>query len=110
MSPTGRVINGRYYTRHALERMAPSTPEVLAELELRAIKKGLQRGTPPFKDYIDARNIPPSVVEETIKNGVKTVDKKNPLNWKYQTMEATVITNQAGDVVSAIPEGIKSKL
>jgi hypothetical protein len=31
----GASINGRWYTEHALERMAPRTPKVMAELETR---------------------------------------------------------------------------
>ena len=31
----GALINGRWYTEHALERMAPRTPEVMGELERR---------------------------------------------------------------------------
>ena len=29
----GAMINGRWYAEHGLERMAPRTPEVMAELE-----------------------------------------------------------------------------
>ena len=35
----GATINGRWYTEHALERMAPRTPEVMAELEVRFIEE-----------------------------------------------------------------------
>lgn len=35
-SEGGMKINGRYYTEHALERMAPDTPQVRAELRARA--------------------------------------------------------------------------
>lgn len=38
MNPHGSVINGREYSGHALERMAPNTPEVQAELHKRAAK------------------------------------------------------------------------
>ncbi len=30
----GTFINGRWYVEHALERMAPRTPQVMAELEV----------------------------------------------------------------------------
>ena len=52
MPKGGKVINGRYYTQHALERMAPDTLEIRAKLSRRAEKianqKGYKLGT---KDY-----------------------------------------------------------
>jgi len=73
----GATINGRWYTEHALERMAPRTPEVMAELEVRALNRAAAEGIKPqtkdFKDFWlkhkpDPRNIPPSVVEAEITN------------------------------------------
>ena len=38
MTEGGGVINGREYSQHAMERMAPDTPTVRAELSRRAEK------------------------------------------------------------------------
>jgi hypothetical protein len=94
----GARIGNRLYTEHALERMAPRTPQVMAEIEARALKraeaKGLQVGTPEFgawwqKNGPDPRGIPPSVVEAEITNPGSTSIK--------------VITNNYGVVVTVIP-------
>ena len=39
MTEGGGVINGREYSQHAMERMAPDTPTVRAELSRRAEKQ-----------------------------------------------------------------------
>ena len=73
----GMDINGNWYTEHALERMAPDTPEVRAELRLRTIRRlervGIKKGmlsdkclAKVMKEKIDPRGIPPSVVEAEI--------------------------------------------
>lgn len=74
----GMNINGRWYTEHALERMAPDTPTVRAELRLRIIKRvqklGLDENSDAYKKVLDRalekgmdpRGIPPSVVEAEI--------------------------------------------
>lgn len=73
----GMRINGRWYTEHALERMAPNTPAVRAELRTRAIKRlhklGLREGTEIWDacmakalKKVDPRGVPPSVVEAEI--------------------------------------------
>ena len=73
----GMDINGNWYTEHALERMAPDTPQVRAELRTRAISRlerlGIKQGSPAFDkcvaramQKIDPRGIPPSVVEAEI--------------------------------------------
>ncbi|MFY0743517.1 hypothetical protein AB1K09_13365 [Solibacillus silvestris] len=80
MSKGGGEINGRNYSQHALERMAPDTPEVKATLTSRAIKKAEELGYKPqtkefsdfIKKYVDPRNIPPSVIEDAIMNPRKT--------------------------------------
>ena len=80
MSKGGGEINGRNYSQHALERMAPDTPEVKATLTSRAIKKAEELGYKPqtkefsdfIKKYVDPRNIPPSVIEDAIMNTKKT--------------------------------------
>jgi RHS repeat-associated protein len=94
----GARIRGRWYTEHALERMAPNTPEVMAELEIRALRRaeaaGLRPGTPEFKAWWskhgpNPRGIPPSVVEAEIANP--------------GTTGITVITNEQGGVITVIP-------
>ena len=109
MSENGMNINGRRYTKHALERMAPDTPEVRAELNSRAMKKAKELGYAPgskrymdfVKGYVKPRNIPPSVVEDTIKHG-----KRNPGNqpgtWEYVGEDVRVIVNDQGDVITVI--------
>ncbi|OEP78492.1 hypothetical protein AJM98_10455 [Listeria monocytogenes] len=111
LNKNGANINGRYYSGHALERMAPDTPVVRAELNTRAQEiaknKGLVPGTKDYydfvKNYIQPRNIPPSVVEDAISNGVKTPG--NQINtWKYETNDVIVIKNNSGDVITVIPK------
>lgn len=73
----GMRINGRWYTEHALERMAPDTPQIRAELRTRAAarlaKLGINPGSGAYDacmaralQKIDPRGIPPSVVEAEI--------------------------------------------
>jgi GH25 family lysozyme M1 (1,4-beta-N-acetylmuramidase) len=73
----GLTINGRWYTEHALERMAPDTPQVRAEIRARVVarlgKLGIKSDNPAFNDIltkalekIDPRGVPPSVVEAEI--------------------------------------------
>ncbi|MCB1115408.1 MAG: RHS repeat-associated core domain-containing protein [Chlamydiia bacterium] len=71
----GAFINNLWYTEHALERMAPRTPEVMAELETRFLtrsKTASQNLSPnQFREWClrnapDPRGIPPSVVEAEI--------------------------------------------
>lgn len=95
----GCIINGRYYTKHVLERMAPKTPQVLAELEARALAKGYARGTKKFIDYVNPRDIPLLVVEDTIENGLSKIGRE-PGTIEYITEEIKVITNLKGDVIS----------
>ena len=75
----GMDINGHWYTEHALERMAPDTPQVRAELRLRAVNRlerlGIKQGSRGFDkcleramSKIDPRGVPPSVVEAEIAN------------------------------------------
>jgi hypothetical protein len=94
----GAWINGRWYTEHALERMAPNTPAVMAKLNERCLKRakaaGLQPQTEDFgKWWLDnkpnPRGIPPIVVEaEIIKPGSTGI---------------RVILNQKGEVITVIP-------
>lgn len=111
LNKNGAIINGRKYSGHALERMAPDTPAIRAQLNTRAQEiakgKGYVPGTKEYNDvikgYIQPRNVPPLVVEDTIKNGVKTAG--NQINtWKFETGDVTVIINDLGDVITVIPK------
>jgi hypothetical protein len=101
----GCVIDGRYYTKHGLERMAPDTPQIRAELERRAIDLGYspQHSDPriqkKYYDYIQPRDIPPSVVEHTISMS-KATPGENPGTWLHKFNNVTIVTNNAGIVVT----------
>jgi len=111
MDRGGGVINGRKYSEHSLERMAPDTVEVRAELHTRAVERanaaGLKPGTKEYSDFInkqiDPRGIPPSVVEDAIKN-TSAVPGKYDGTFVHQNSNVTVIVNNAGDVVTVIPK------
>jgi hypothetical protein len=71
----GMRINGRWYTEHALERMAPPRmrQEIIARLEGRLRRLGLTPDSPAWKpcwkaavDNIDTRNVGPTIVEAEI--------------------------------------------
>jgi hypothetical protein len=110
MPKGGGVINGRKYSEHALERMAPNTPEVRAELSTRAhqkaTEKGLKSGTKEYHEfvtkYVDPRGITPTVVEDAIKNTPIKPGKYDG-TFTYQSEKVTVITNNNGDIVTVIP-------
>lgn len=82
----GMSINGRWYTEHALERMAPDTPQIRAEIRARTMarvrKLGLEPNSPAYDPVltkalkrIDPRGVPPSVVENEIQRpGSTNVD------------------------------------
>lgn len=99
MSPHGRIIYGRYYTIHALERMAPTTDAVIKELKRRALALGYIPGSKDFNDYILTRNIPPSVIENAIRTGTRTPGKYAG-TWQYVFENVKVFTNDTGDVTS----------
>ena len=111
MSAGGGNINGRRYSQHAMERMAPNTPEVKAELYQRATKIAKEKGLVPqtkeystFIDkYVDPRNIPPSVIEDAIKN-TKPIPGNRPDTFVHATDSVKVITNGNGDVITVIPK------
>ena len=110
MPKGGGVINGRKYSEHALERMAPNTLEVRAELTTRAhqkaTEKGLKSGTKEYyeyvKKYVDPRGITPTVVEDAIKNAPIKPGKYDG-TFMHQNENVTVITNNYGDIVTVIP-------
>lgn len=111
MTEGGGVIKGREYSRHAMERMAPDTPQVRAELSRRAEKAAEQLGYKPgtqkyyefCKKYVDPRNIPPSVIEDAIAS-TKPVAGKTAGTFVHETADVKVIVNANGKVVTVIPK------
>ena len=110
MPKKGKYINGRYYTCHALERMAPDTLEVRAKLSRRAeklaSKKGYELGTQKYdkfcRDYVNPRNIPPNVIENAILSTERVPDKKYINTFVHETADVKVYVNSNGDVVTVI--------
>ena len=111
MTEGGGTINGREYSQHAMERMVPDTPSVRAELSRRAealaVTKGLQVGTPEYyqfcQKYVDPRSIPPSVVEDAVRN-ITAVSGHTAGTFVHQTADVTVIVNETGKVITVIPK------
>jgi hypothetical protein len=99
-------INGRWYTEHALERMAPDTPElrqeIIARIAARLRRLGISEGSAAWDACLargiakglDPRGVPPSVVEaEILRPGstpVRVVAAKN------KTVVITVIPRRRG--------------
>ncbi len=104
----GCVINGRFYTKHALERMAPKTPQVMAELEGRALAKGYVRpyqgdkgASEDFIKYVQPRDIPSIVIEDAIANGIQKIGTgKYAGTIEYTTVDLKVVINNRGDVIT----------
>ena len=111
MTEGGGVINGREYSQHAMERMAPDTPTVRAELSKRAEKaaqqKGLEVGTKEYYEYctkyVDPRNIPPSVIEDAISSS-KAISGNRPDTFIHETLDVKVVINSNGKVITVIPK------
>ena len=107
----GGTINGREYSQHAMERMAPDTPTVRAELSRRAEKaaqqKGLEVGTKEYYEYctkyVDPRNIPPSVIEDAISSS-KAIPGNRPDTFIHETLDVKVVINSNGKVITVIPK------
>jgi len=107
----GGTINGREYSQHAMERMAPDTPQVRAELSRRAEKsatqRGLKVGTQEYyeycKKYVDPRNIPPSVIEDAI-SSTKGILGNRPDTFIHETADVKIVINSAGKVITVIPK------
>jgi hypothetical protein len=109
----GGVIDGRKYTEHALERMAPDTIQVRAELTKRARERAERKGYPfGSKEYVnelkgvDPRGMTPNVVEDIIKTGTRKPGD-NPGTWKYVREDGYVVINDKGDVVTVVPATTK---
>ena len=111
MKEGGGIINGREYSQHAMERMAPDTPSVRAELSRRAEalaeSKGLQVGTSEYyqfcQKYVDPRNIPPSVVEDANRN-TTAVPGHTSGTFVHQTADVAVIVNETSNVITVMPK------
>ncbi|MDD7769697.1 hypothetical protein, partial [Suipraeoptans intestinalis] len=109
MTGGGGVINGREYSQHAMERMAPDIPQVRAELSRRAEKiaeqRGYKVGTKNYNDfcvkYVDPRNIPPSVIEDAIAS-TKAVAGNRANTFIHETADVKIIINSSGKVVTVI--------
>ena len=110
MPQGGGIINGREYSQHALERMAPDTPMVRAELSRRAehiaSEKGLHVGTLEHyefcRKYTDPRNIPPSIIEDAILNS-PPIPGHSAGTFVHQTADVTVNVNETGKVITVMP-------
>lgn len=91
--------------------MAPDTLEVKATLTSRAIKKAEELGLKPrtkeysdfIKKYVDPRNVPPSVIEDAIKNSPK-IPGNRVGTFIHETKDVKVIINELGDVITVIPK------
>lgn len=104
MPEKGKIINGRWYTRHALERMAPDAIQVRAILSRRAIREGKLPGTDEFVRYVDPRGIPPMVVEDTIKNGIESPGRiPGTIDFKRDKITISV-DKTSGNVITVIPK------
>lgn len=111
MTEGGGVINGREYSQHAMERIAPDTPTVRAELSKRAEKaaqqKGLEVGTKEYYEYctkyVDQRNIPPSVIEDAISSS-KAIPGNRPDTFIHETLDVKIVINSNGKVITVIPK------
>lgn len=90
-----KLIGNRLYTQHALERMAPSTPAVIKELQRRALKRGYKKNSHEFYNYVKPRNISPALVERTIRQGKITKQRHNVIKYVYK-----------GIAVIATPDGM----
>ncbi|MGE7307566.1 pre-toxin TG domain-containing protein [Priestia megaterium] len=110
MPKGGAVIHDRKYTEHALERMAPNTAEVRAELTTRAhqkaAEKGIKVGTTEYnkfiKSYVDPRGITPTVIEDAIKNTPAKPGSRAG-TFDHMAEKVKVVVNNNGDVITVIP-------
>lgn len=108
----GMNINGRWYTEHALERMAPDTAEVRAEMttrvQTRLERLGIKPDNPAYSrvlakalSKVDPRGIPPSVVEaEILKPGSTSI---RVITAKGGRIVVTVMPRHTPKVTPAAP-------
>ena len=110
----GGKIQGVEYSQHALERMAPNTAEVRAELSTRAANKAIQLGYIPgseeyynfVKKYVDPRGIPPIVIKNAIQTTTPTLGSK-PGTFIHETDNIKVIVNNHDEVITVVPKGVQ---
>ncbi len=110
---SGTVIKGRYYTKHALERMAPDTLEVRAELTSSATKNAAKEYIPGSENFIrnvnknvQPRGIPPSVVENTVRNGQRSADPiMGRVRYYDPINDVTVVTDSENKVIVTVLKG-----
>lgn len=95
------IIKGRKYTRHAIERIVPPTKKVIEELHKRALGKGYSIGSDKYKGYMQPRGVPPSAIEDAIKNGKVCPRDAIQGTTRIEGKFVTAIINDFGDVVSA---------
>ncbi len=111
MPDGGAIINGREYSKHALERMAPDTPSVRAELTRRAVERAKYKGyvvgsdeyINEIIDYVKPRDIPPSVVENAILSTKPFMGNK-PGTLIYITDDIKVVTDFSGKVITVMKQ------
>lgn len=111
MPDGGAIINGREYTKHALERMAPDTPSVRAELIRRGAERAKSKGyvvgsdeyIDDIIDYVQPRDIPPSVVENAISSTKPFIGNK-PGTLTYITDDVKVVTDFSGKVITVMKQ------
>ena len=111
MPDGGAIINGREYTKHALERMAPDIPSVRAELIRRGAERAKSKGyvvgsdeyIDDIIDYVQPRDIPPSVVENAILSTKPFIGNK-PGTLTYITDDVKVVTDFSGKVITVMKQ------
>ena len=108
----GMKIGNRWYTEHALERMAPNTPQVRAQIRTQVTARlkrlGFKPGHPAYDKVlhkalqkIDPRGVPPSVVEaELLRPGSTNV---RVISANRKQVVVTVIP-RSGSAKTATPK------
>lgn len=99
----GKEIDGIYFTHHALERMSPDTPEVRSQLEARALRKGLTRGTTAFNTYVQPRGITPEQVIETITLGELITTHRGAVIYRRNGIKV-VVAQDDGTIITTFWE------
>jgi hypothetical protein len=96
----GKCIDEIWYTRHALIRMAASTPAVTRYLENLALRMGLQRGSAEFAHYTQTRD----VSSADIKRLLETVNplERNDGRFIYVGRGLKVVVGADGAVITVI--------
>lgn len=95
-----------------LRRVPKTDPQIRAELEQRgresALNKDFKPGTQDYanemKKYNDSRGIPPSVVEDALHHGKKSLGNSSG-TFVYESDNVKVVTNDKGEVITLYPKG-----